>query len=407
MTTKHTIDRLGHRGDGVASGPVYVPGALPDEEVTGELDGDRLGDVKIITPSPNRVAAPCSHYKSCGGCSLQHAADGFLANWKSDAVLDALSAYGLSAPTRQISTSPPRSRRRAMFSGRRTKKGALVGLHGRASSTIIEIPNCQLLRGELVAAIPALQELTIAGASRKGELSLAVTQSSVGVDVVVTGGKSLDDGAFQIRLAAIASQYDLARLTWGVELVVERRAPAQIFGHAQVVPPAGAFLQATRQGQDALIASVQRAVGPAKHVADLFAGCGTFSLPLSKHAEVRAVEEDAEMLRALDAGWRHADGLKKISTEARDLFRRPLLLEELKPFDAIVIDPPRAGAENQTVELAKGQAIIASVSCNPQTFARDANILCNAGYTIDWIDVIDQFRWSPHVELVARMSKKN
>jgi 23S rRNA (uracil1939-C5)-methyltransferase len=404
MTTKLTIDSLGHRGDGIAPGPIFARGTLPGEIVEGSLTGDRLHDIKIITPSADRVAAPCSHFKSCGGCSLQHASDEFLASWKAQTVRDALSAHGLDAPIRNISTSPARSRRRATLAGRRTKKGALVGLHARASDTLVDIPNCQLLHSDLIAAIPALQELTKIGASRKAEVAFALTRSDAGVDVAVTGAKPLT-GDLRNRLAVLAARYNLARLSWGDELIAEHHAPVQKFGNARVAPPAGAFLQATEHGELALVSAVTQAVGSAKRVIDLFAGCGTFTLPVAKNAETHAVESVGGMLAALDMGWRQATGLKKVTTEVRDLFRRPLVAEEFKRFDAVVIDPPRAGAEAQMPALAAADLPIAFLSCNPATFARDAVVLCNAGYTIKWIDIIDQFRWSPHVELVALLSK--
>ncbi len=288
--------------------------------------------------------------------------------------------------------------------GAADEKGYTCGLHARASDTIIDIPNCQLLHPDLIAVIPALQELTITGASRKGEVSFALTRSDAGVDVAVQDAKPLD-GELRVKLAALANQHNLARLSWGDELIAECRAPVQSLGSARVSPPAGAFLQATEQGQAALISAVRDATGGAKNIADLFAGCGTFALPLAESAQIHAVESDADMLAALDTGWRHATGLKQITTETRDLFRRPLLPAELKKYDAVVIDPPRAGAEAQIAQLAQTNARIAMVSCNPITFSRDARILCNAGYNIRWIDVIDQFRWSPHVELVAHLSK--
>ncbi len=400
-----TIERLGHLGDGIARGPVYAPMTLPGELVSGEVEGDRLTDVRIITPSTDRVRPPCSHFKSCGGCSLQHASDSFLEIWKEQVVQEALAAHGLDAPVRLVATSAANSRRRATLSGRRTKKGAMVGLHARASDAIVEIPNCQLMHPDLIRALPVFCEIVVMGGSRKAEVSLAVTCSDAGIDVAVTGGKPLD-AALQMKLAALANQRGLARVSWDGELVAECRPPVQQFGSASVVPPAGSFLQATVEGQEALVSAVKRAVGSAKRVVDLFAGCGTFSLPLALEAEVHAVETEQAMLGALDTGWRHAMGLKKITTEARDLYQRPLMPDELKQFDAVVIDPPRVGAEAQTALLAEaGTARIVFVSCNPVTFARDARILVNAGYQIDWVEVVDQFRWSSHVELVASLSK--
>lgn len=400
-----TIRRLGHLGDGVADGPVFAALTLPGEEVAGAVKGDRIAQPKIINPSPNRVRPPCAHFKSCGGCALQHAADAFVADWKVEVVRTALRAQGLEAEMRPIETSPPRSRRRATLSGRRTKKGVIVGFHGRASDTMVEIPNCQLLHPDLMAALPMLEALVPLAATRKGEIAMSVTLSEDGLDVAVRNAKPLDTPLWG-ELGSFSQEYNLARLAWDGELVLEARPPRQRFGVATVVPPSGAFLQATREGQAALTKAAQAAVGDARHVADLFSGCGTFTLPLAEKAEVHAVEGEADMLAALDAGWRRAAGLKRVTHDVRDLFRRPLMPDELKRFDAVVIDPPRAGAEAQITELARAAVpVVAMVSCNPVTFARDAAVLVGAGFKLDWVQVVDQFRWSVHVELVSRFSR--
>ncbi|MGC1427503.1 MAG: class I SAM-dependent RNA methyltransferase [Albidovulum sp.] len=402
---KMIIERLGHLGDGIAAGPLFVPMVLPGEEIEGDVEGDRITNTRITRPSPDRVSAPCAHYKSCGGCNLMHASDSFVADWKMDVIRTALAAQGLTATFRPVITSAPQSRRRATFGARRTKKGALVGFHGRASDTLVEVPGCKLLHPDLIAILPHLSELTILGASRKAVLTIAVTQSEGGIDLAANGGKELDQSLFS-SLAEFAERVDLARLAWNGEVVMTRRPASQRFGRANVVPPSGSFLQATADGETALVDTVREAVGSAKRIVDLFAGSGTFAIPLSEQAEVHAVESEAAMLVALDAGWRQAEGLHRISTETRDLFRRPLLPDEFKKVSAVVIDPPRAGAEAQMRELAAaGVPIVAAVSCNPVTFARDAKILTDAGYNIDWVQVVDQFRWSPHVELVARFSR--
>ena len=238
-------------------------------------------------------------------------------------------------------------------------------------------------------------------ASRKAAVRLMVTRSDAGTDVALSEAKPMDPALFQ-QAAALAEQFDLSRLSWNGEPVVARRAPAQTFGAARVVPPPGAFLQATAEGETALLAAVREVVSEARRIADLFAGCGTFALPLADRTEVHAVEGDAAMLEALDRGWREAAGLKRVTTEARDLFRQPLLPDELARFDALVIDPPRAGAEAQMRQIAQGgPARIAAVSCDAATFARDARILTAGGYRLAWVQVVDQFRWSPHVELAA------
>jgi 23S rRNA (uracil1939-C5)-methyltransferase len=401
---KLTIERLGHLGDGIGPGPVYVPRALPGEVVEGDLVGDTIPAPRIVEASPDRVAAPCPHYAACGGCALQHASDAFVADWKAGVVRAALEGQRLSTLFRPILTSPPRSRRRAVLAGRRTKKTVNLGFHGRASETVVAVPECLLLHPGLMAAFPVLQTLVTAGSSRKGTVALTVTASDSGPDVAVTGGKPLDR-TLRLTLAQVAEAGGIARLTWDGETVAQRQPPGQAFGAARVVPPPGAFLQATAEGEAALLAAVTEAVGDARRVADLFAGCGTFALPLAARAEVHAVEAEAAMLAALDCGWRGAAGLKRVTTEARDLFRRPLLAEELKGFDAIVIDPPRAGAEAQVAELARaGVPVIVMVSCNPVTFARDARRLTDSGYNLDWVQVVDQFRWSAHVELAARFT---
>ncbi|PJE31270.1 23S rRNA (uracil(1939)-C(5))-methyltransferase RlmD [Pseudooceanicola marinus] len=401
------IQRLGHHGDGIAAGPtgpIFAPMTLPGERVTGTLSGDRLEGVKILEPAPERVAAPCRHFRSCGGCAVQHAGDGYVAAWKRGIVETALAGQGIEAEIAGVETSPAQSRRRASLSARRTKSGAIAGFHGRASGAIVEVPDCQLLHPDLMRAIPVAEALAVAGGARKGELSVLATLSEAGLDISVKGGKELDE-PLRLTLTEAAQKLDLARLSWEGELIVTRNPPFQRFGRAQVVPPPGAFLQATQHGQDTLLAHVLEIVKGAKKVADLFAGCGTFALPLSERAEVLAVEGDRAMTAALEDGWRRAGGLHALSAMQRDLFRDPLEGDDLKGIQAVVIDPPRAGAEAQVRALAEARMpVIAAVSCNPVTFARDARHLLAAGYRMGPVTVVDQFRWSPHVEVVAGFS---
>ncbi len=406
-----TIVRLGHHGDGIADGPIYVPRALPGEVVEGTLDGDRLRDVRIVTPSVHRVRPPCAHYRACGGCSLQHATDALVVDWKADVARTALAAQGLVAPIRGVQTSPPRSRRRAVLAGRRTKGGALVGFHARATDTLFAVTDCHLLSPPLAAVLPALHALTLAGASRTGEVAFALTATDTGVDIAATGGKPTD-AALSAALISGAGQPGVARLTWNGEVLALFAPPSLRIAGVPVAPPPGAFLQATAEGEAALVAAVTEALGGAAHgpgpVVDLFAGLGTFALPLAHQRAVHAVEGDAALTGALATAVRSAPGLKQVTTETRDLFRNPVPPEDLNRFAAAVIDPPRAGAEVQTRALADSRiATVAMVSCNPATFARDARILVDAGFSIDWIDVVDQFRWSTHVELAARLTRRH
>ena len=394
------IQSLTHTGLGRAEDGTMVPRTLPLEEVEVTDDG-----VRIVSPSADRVSPPCRHYKSCGGCAMQHASDAFVAAWKASTVERALSAQGIEATIAGTITSPIKSRRRAKLAGRRTKKGTLVGFHARASDTLVEVPDCQLLAPELIATLPALNALTALAASRKAEVAMTVSLSVDGPDVHIQTEKELTTD-LRVDLAQWANQYGIARLVWVDEPVVTIHPPRQDFGGSLVVPPPGAFLQATKHGEKALQDAVSAIVGDADKVVDLFAGSGTFTLPLARKASVHAVEGVREMMDALDRGWRSTGGLHRVSVETRDLFRRPLLPDELNEFDAIVIDPPRAGAEAQVAEIAESKvATVAMVSCNPVTFARDARTLIDAGFTLGPVTVVDQFRWSHHTEVVAAFTR--
>lgn len=398
------VERLGRRGDGVAlggAGRALAPLTLPGEEIEGEAEGDRIAAPRIVTPSADRVRPICTHYRACGGCSLMHASDGFTTAWKQQVVAAALAARDLPAPIQGVHVSPPRSRRRAVLSGRRTKKGALVGFHARASEVIVDLAECHVMRPEITAALPLLRRITAAGASRSAELTMTVIDGPSGLDLTVTGGKLIEPALFQ-TLAALAEEGDLARLTWDGQSIT-RRPPALPMGRAQVIPPPGGFLQATQEGEAALVAAVRDFTRGASRIVDLFSGCGTFSLPLAEDGTVLAVEGLAAPLAALDAGWRGTRGLNRVTTQIRDLARRPLLADELNAFDAIVIDPPRAGAEAQAREIAVSRVErVAFVACDPVTFSRDAQLLADGSLSLDRLFVVDQFRWSPHVEIVAQ-----
>lgn len=400
------VERLGHAGDGIAPGPVFVRSALPGELVEGEVEGGCMVRPRILDPVPSRVTPPCVHARSCGGCRLQHASEEFVAGWKRECVAQALALRGLQAQIApQVLTSPPRSRRRATLAGRRTRDGVLVGFHARASDRIVEIPGCLVLHPELMALIPALQALVRAGASRRDVLAMAVTRTLTGPDVATSGG--LPPGPLQRQeLARIAADHALARLTWGGEVIAQSATPQIAIGRARVALPPGGFLQATAEGEAALVRLLSEAVRGAPWVADLFCGIGTFALPIAEEAEVDAFDGDAALVASLAQAVRHTAGLHPLRPVRRDLFRRPLEPAELAKFDAVVIDPPRAGAAAQVARLAASSVpVIAMASCNPATFARDAATLVAAGYRMGPISVIDQFRWSAEVEIAARFAR--
>jgi 23S rRNA (uracil1939-C5)-methyltransferase len=404
-TREARVERLTISGDGMAEGGLRVPGALPGERIRGVVEDGVLVPTDILEASRERVAPPCPHAGACGGCVLQHATDGFVAAWKRSVVERALAARGLAVALAPVVTVPPATRRRAVLAARRTKRTVLLGFHGRRSDTLVDTPHCLVLAPAITEARPALTSLVTVAAARGGGLRLTVTAGPAGLDVDLAGSKPLD-ADLRMRLASVAEASDLARLSLDGEPVARRRPPFHLLGRARVVPPPGAFLQPTAEGEAALVAEVRAAVGGAARIADLFAGCGTFALPLAEAAEVQAVEGAAPMLEALDAGWRGAQGLRRVTTEARDLFRRPLLPEELARHDAVVLDPPRAGAEAQARALAASAVPrIAMVSCNPVSFARDAAILAAGGYHLERVAIIDQFRWSAHVELVGHFRR--
>jgi len=392
---------LTHHGMGRLASGDLVGGVLPGELI----ERTDQNSVRVLEPSTDRVSPPCRHAKSCGGCVVMHASDGFAAEWKTDIVRKALSSRGLDTEVREIYTSPSQSRRRAKFSGRRTKKDAMVGFHAAASHALVEVPDCQLVRPEMLALMPVLKELTKIGASRKSEVQFTVIQSDHGADVWVESDKDVDDG-MRVELAKIAQTHQLARLSWNDDVIVTLRKPLIQMGKAKVEPPMGAFLQATPDAEAQMVELVKSIIGDARSVADLFSGCGTFTFPAAQNAKIHAVEGEAELIAALDSAWRQTAGLKRVTTETRDLFRRPLEPDELNRFDAVILDPPRAGAEAQIQCLTKTNVKkIAMVSCNPTTFARDAESLTTNGYSLDWVKPIDQFRWSAHVELVGSFTR--
>lgn len=408
MEIQTRIEHLGHQGDGVCDlngETIYVPFALPGELVSLEIDQGEVIKTRILEPVDIRIKPACRHFKTCGGCTLQHVADDYLANWKLEQVKSVLAYEGIETTFLSVITSPAQSRRRATFTGRRTKKGAMVGFFARGSDTLIEISECVLVEPALMAGFDGIKELIMLGASRKTPLRIGTTQSASGLDLDISDGKDLSVEQ-RAQVGGIADKHGFARISWNDEVVVQAAPPYQRFGSANVIPPADSFLQATEHGENALAKAALNVIGDAKRVVDLFAGCGTFALRAAKVAQTHAVEGNADMTAALDAGWRGAVGLKTLSVETRDLFERPLLPDELNKFDAVIIDPPRAGASVQVREIVQSNVSrVAFVSCNPATFTRDASILCESGFTLDWIQVVDQFRWSAHVELVAQFTR--
>ncbi|MCW2285650.1 23S rRNA (uracil1939-C5)-methyltransferase [Rhodoblastus acidophilus] len=400
------IDKLTSRGDGMAKGPVFVPFALPGEEVLAEVDGERGRLVEVLKPSADRVAAPCPHFSACGGCAVQTLAPDAYAEWKRSLVVDALRHAGLAAEVAPLRAAWGAGRRRATFHARFDFRGrARVGFMEARSHKIFELDACPILAPDMAGAVAAAREIAEKLAGTEKPLDIVVTGSRTGLDVDVRGCGKLDFDTEQALIAA-AQKLDLARISNHGIVLIERRAPEIVSGRAVVTPPPGGFLQATAAGEEVLTSVVVDALSGAKKCADLFSGSGAFALRLAEQAEVFCVESDAAALNACLRAAHNTQNLRGVKGEVRDLFVRPLLPAELEKFDALVFDPPRAGAEAQARELARSSIPkIAAVSCNAQTFARDAKILVAGGYALDRVIPVDQFLYSPHVEVIGIFAK--
>jgi len=415
MTTapvRLTIERLGQRGEGMSrstGGTVFVPYALAGETVLAEIDGEHGRLVEIASPSIDRVPAPCPHFSICGGCAVQALAPAAYAHWKHGLVAEALRRAGIEADVAPLVDAHGDGRRRATFHVRADAAGRpRVGFMQARAHKIVEIDACPLLAPSLGKALESVRALaTVLGTEAKA-LDALVTATETGLDIDLRGHGPLDPRQRQ-DLIRVGLDQDFARLSNHGQIVLAQREPVLTMGKAKVVPPPGAFLQATRDGENRIAAEVCAALSGADRIADLFAGIGTFALRLAEHAKVHAVDRDPLALNAL-AKAVHASEAKPVTVEDRDLFRRPLQREELAGYDAVVLDPPRAGAEHQARSLvASPVPVVVSVSCNFQSFVRDAAILCAGGFEIGTVVPIDQFRHTPHVEIVTsfrRMRRK-
>lgn len=404
MYERVVIDHIGHQGDGVVqgeAGTLFVPYALPGETVEIERAGEHAKLRAVLAPSPARIAPICPHFGVCGGCALQHWQDASYRAWKRDLVVTALAQAGVAAEVDDLIDAHGAGRRRAVLHARRGAGPLLaVGFSGRRSHAITPIEHCPVLAPPLAHVFAIGRGVAAILAPRDKPLDLHFTATEGGLDLDVRGSGPLN-AKMVAALAAVAAEARLARLTRHGEIVTRLAEPLLTIGRARVVLPPGAFLQATAAGEAALAARVQEAVGAAKQLADLFCGVGTFALRLAERGKVLAVDGDKPAIAALEQAAK-TPGLKRVETLARDLFRRPLVAAELKHCAAVVLDPPRQGAEAQARELARTSVPrLVYVSCHPASFARDARILCAAGYRLVRITPVDQFRYSAHVELVG------
>jgi len=416
MDFEAVIDRVGHQGDGLTGDGRPVGLTLPGERVRARSVEDRSGKrqnrlIEIIAPSPERVIPPCPHFASCGGCALQQWDMAAYSAWKRGLIQTALAYSDFDVECAPIITTPLHSRRRVGLHARKTGKTIDIGFKARRSWDLVPIHTCPIADPAIVKALPHLKALA-AGLFEhpKSAPILHVTVSQTGLDIDISGIERGKSGGLsadaRMTIAMTAAEADFARVTIAGEIAYGARPARVRFGQATVDLPAGAFLQATPQAEGAMVSLVTAAVAGATKVADLFCGAGTFTFPLAETASVVALDGAVDAVAALKRAIATAPGLKAIMPETRDLFRRPLLAEEMRGLDAVVFDPPRAGAEAQAAEIARSKVgRVVGVSCNPQTFARDARILADAGFSLDSVTPIDQFLWSSHVELVAVFSR--
>jgi 23S rRNA (uracil1939-C5)-methyltransferase len=403
-----TIARMGQRGDGIVEDQhavLYVPHTLPGERAVVEpVPGhpDRRHLVALQVASPARVAPICPHFGTCGGCAVQHWAFEPYRAWKRDLVIEALAQVGLEAPVEDLVDAHGAGRRRAVFHARCRPHGILeVGFAAYRRHQIVPIDRCPVLAPELARAIAVAWRIAEVLAKDGKPLDIQVTATEAGLDVDVRGSGPLRASALS-QLATVAEAHALARLTRHGERVLQQAAPIVRMGGARVVLPPGGFLQATAKGEATLAELVRAPVGAATMVADLFAGVGPFALRLAERARVTAIDRDQAAIAALDAAAKATPGLKPVAAVCRDLFRHPCSAAELARFEACVFDPPRQGAQAQAEALAASRVpVVIAVSCNPPTLARDARLLVEGGYRLTRVTPVDQFRYTPHVEVVA------
>jgi len=404
MTQFVTIERIGAKGDGVAetdAGPLFIPRGIPGDVYRIDHDADAGEKFHLETPSPHRVTPFCSAFGQCGGCAIQDAEQKIYAQWKKELVGSALAPLGLSDRVTDFIDAHGAGRRRVTFHARRRDGDIVIGFMRAKSHEVIDLNSCPLLVPQLQDSALRLKPLARLLLKSDKPIDIAVTATPNGLNVDLRGhGPASPE--LRMKLTRESELLDLARLSLHGDIIVERRAPLIAIGKASVILPPGCFLQATETGEDALQSAVLSHLKDARKVADLFAGIGTFALRLAEYASVHALENDPASINALVRATRDVSGLKPVTVETRDLFRRPLVPLELNAFDHVVIDPPRAGAEAQMRMLASSRVSrVISVSCHLGSFVRDAALLLAGGYQLGKVTVIDQFRHSTHCELVG------
>jgi 23S rRNA (uracil1939-C5)-methyltransferase len=404
MTRTVEIVRMGHAGHGVTADGIFVPYAVPGDIVRITHDSTHARLEEVLTPGPSRGAPACPHFGTCGGCAMQMMQnEGYLA-WKRGLVVAALNQRGFSdPPVEEIVAIPPGTRRRAIFKARKLATGVAAGFYEADSHRLVDIHECPVLVPELAGLLEPIKTGLARILVDREQAELHATASDTGVDLSLKLVRRRDPDLL-IGLARFAADLKLARLCWNGEPVVVNAAPQFHVGRFSVSLPPESFLQPSKQGERVLQQLATAAAGSALRIADLFCGCGSFTFAFAGNASVAAFDSSAAQVEALRDAARPSGG--KIWAETRDLFRRPLIAAELDRFEAVLLDPPRAGAPAQARNLSRSAVpSILYISCNPASFARDARILSDGGYRLTRVVPVDQFLWSPHVELFAHFSR--
>lgn len=407
--TELKVDFVGHKGDGVAhlnNHPIYVPYVLEGETITVQGSGPRRELDAILQASEDRIEPICKYFGTCGGCQLQHMGESAYLEWKMALVTEPLSRVGISLKPDAILSYANASRRKCVFNAQRSSEGMLLGFNEKSSSAIVALDACPVLVPSINEQLDKIHDLVNSVPTTKHPLRVSVLVTKNGLDIAIEDAKPLSETERQVLIKKTIA-HKFSRLSVNIETLIKTSEPHIEIASTIVSPPPAAFVQALKQAEDDMSDIVSGFLKGCKQVADLYCGIGTFALKLAENSAVYAVEESGDALNSLDEAWRDTGGkLKQIKTEKRNLERRPVTFGELKKMDGLVFDPPRAGAELQCKQIAKSLVKkVAAVSCNPTTLATDLEILIEGGFKVKRIVPIDQFKYTPHVEVVVLLER--
>jgi 23S rRNA (uracil1939-C5)-methyltransferase len=415
-----TVHKVGAKGDGLAKDaagqdffvPYSAEGDVAEVRISAKrADGFVADIVNLITPGAHRIAAPCPHFAKCGGCSLQHLDETAYKNWKLERISESLARHQVNAELLEPVLVPAGHRRRASFAVMKKAKMVLFGFNARASHRIEQIEGCLVLNEKINALIKPLRDLLPLIMKREGEGDVIVNYAGQVCDIVFSLPGEMNLNAHH-HLMEFAEKYNIGRMSWledgkgEMTLIAKRSSVTTQFGKTMVELPAAPFLQPSKMGEDALVEFAMSAFKDEKKILDLYSGCGSFTFALAEQGIVHAIETNVVGLKALEISAGRAGLGGRITTEERDLDRQPVMGKELDKFDAVLLDPPRAGASEQVKHLAISKVpLVISISCNPATFARDTATLVEGGYVLERLLPVDQFTWSAHVEVAGIFRK--